>query len=148
MGVSNSPPPEDLHHDTRTHAVCQTHPLVSPTAHAHRKLTFFRWKRRVSHLEVFHREYWFVIQEGERLFGAHSHCDFMKGGTQGFPRREVSEKQKVLFKDVSPSTAFSIRQHINIDLILLYRSRVSNVATGKLIWRLGFSFGQYSIRLG
>ena len=35
----------------------------------------------------------------------------MKGGTQGFPRHEVSDKQKVLFEDVSPSTAFSIRQH-------------------------------------
>ena len=34
----------------------------------------------------------------------------MKGGTQGFPRQEVSDKQKVLFEDVSPSTAFSIRQ--------------------------------------
>ena len=35
----------------------------------------------------------------------------MKGGTQGFPRHEVSDKQEVLFEDVSPSTAFSIRQH-------------------------------------
>ena len=34
----------------------------------------------------------------------------MKGGTQGFPRHEVSDKQEVLFGDVSPSTAFSIRQ--------------------------------------
>ena len=34
----------------------------------------------------------------------------MKGGTQGFPRHEVSDKQEVLFEDVSPSTAFSIRQ--------------------------------------
>ena len=34
----------------------------------------------------------------------------MKGGTQGFPRNEVSDKQEVLFEDVSPSTAFSIRQ--------------------------------------
>ena len=30
----------------------------------------------------------------------------MKGGTQGFPRHEVSDKQEVLFEDVSPSTAF------------------------------------------
>ena len=36
--------------------------------------------------------------------------DIMKGGTQGFPRHEVSDKQEVLFEDVSPSTAFSIRQ--------------------------------------
>ena len=34
----------------------------------------------------------------------------MNGGTQGFPRHEVSDKQEVLFEDVSPSTAFSIRQ--------------------------------------
>ena len=34
----------------------------------------------------------------------------MKGGTQRFPRHEVSDKQEVLFEDVSPSTAFSIRQ--------------------------------------
>ena len=34
----------------------------------------------------------------------------MKGGTQGFPRHKVSDKQEVLFEDVSPSTAFSIRQ--------------------------------------
>ena len=34
----------------------------------------------------------------------------VKGGTQGFPRHEVSDKQEVLFEDVSPSTAFSIRQ--------------------------------------
>ena len=34
----------------------------------------------------------------------------MKGGTQGFPRHEVNDKQEVLFEDVSPSTAFSIRQ--------------------------------------
>ena len=34
----------------------------------------------------------------------------MKGETQGFPRHEVSDKQEVLFEDVSPSTAFSIRQ--------------------------------------
>ena len=34
----------------------------------------------------------------------------MKGRTQGFPRHEVSDKQEVLFEDVSPSTAFSIRQ--------------------------------------
>ena len=34
----------------------------------------------------------------------------MKGGTQGFPRHEVSDKQEVLFEDISPSTAFSIRQ--------------------------------------
>ena len=45
-------------------------------------------------------------QGGERLFRAHSHCDIMKGGTQGFPRHEVSDKQEVLFEDVSPSTAF------------------------------------------
>ena len=50
------------------------------------------------------------FKEGERLFWAHSHCDIMKGGTQGFPRHEVSDKQEVLFEDVSPSTAFSIRQ--------------------------------------
>ena len=50
------------------------------------------------------------FQEGERLFRAHSHFDIMKGGTQGFPRHEVSDKQEVLFEDVSPSTAFSIRQ--------------------------------------
>ena len=31
--------------------------------------------------------------------------DIMKGGTQGFPRHEVSDKQEVLFEDVSPSTA-------------------------------------------
>ena len=30
--------------------------------------------------------------------------------TQGFPRHEVSDKQEVLFEDVSPSTALSIRQ--------------------------------------
>ena len=36
--------------------------------------------------------------------------NIMKGGTQGFPRHEVSDKQEVLFEDVSPSTAFSIRQ--------------------------------------
>ena len=36
----------------------------------------------------------------------------MKGGTQVFPRHEVSDKQEVLFEDVSPSTAFSIRQHV------------------------------------
>ena len=36
--------------------------------------------------------------------------DIVKGGTQGFPRHEVSDKQEVLFEDVSPSTAFSIRQ--------------------------------------
>ena len=46
------------------------------------------------------------FQEGERLFRAHSHFDIMKGGTQGFPRHEVSDKQEVLFEDVSPSTAF------------------------------------------
>ena len=40
-------------------------------------------------------------------------CFIMKGGTQGFPRHEVSDKQEVLFEDVSPSTAFSIRQHTN-----------------------------------
>ena len=34
----------------------------------------------------------------------------MKGGTQGFPRHEVSDKQEVLFEDFSPSTALSIRQ--------------------------------------
>ena len=34
----------------------------------------------------------------------------MKGGTQGFPRHEVSNKQEVLFEDVSPPTALSIRQ--------------------------------------
>ena len=34
----------------------------------------------------------------------------MKGGTQGFPRHEVSDKQEVLFENVSPSMAFSIRQ--------------------------------------
>ena len=39
--------------------------------------------------------------------------DIMKGGTQGFPRHEVSDKQEVLFEDVSPSTAFSIRQQFN-----------------------------------
>ena len=50
------------------------------------------------------------FQEGERLFRAHSHFDIIKGGTQGFPRHEVSDKQEVLFEDVSPSTAFSIRQ--------------------------------------
>ena len=49
-----------------------------------------------------------VLQEGERLFRAHSHFDIVKGGTQGFPRHEVSDKQEVLFEDVSPSTAFSI----------------------------------------
>ena len=53
---------------------------------------------------------WKWFQEGERLFRAHSHFDIMKGGTQGFPRHEVSDKQEVLFEDVSPSTAFSIRQ--------------------------------------
>ena len=37
---------------------------------------------------------------------------YHEGGTQGFPRHEVSDKQEVLFEDVSPSTAFSIRQHI------------------------------------
>ena len=47
----------------------------------------------------------------QELFRAHSHFDIMKGGTQGFPRHEVSDKQEVLFEDVSPSTAFSIRQH-------------------------------------
>ena len=36
--------------------------------------------------------------------------DNMKGEKQGFPRHEVSDKQEVLFEDVSPSTAFSIRQ--------------------------------------
>ena len=46
------------------------------------------------------------LKEGERLFRAHSHFDIMKGGTQGFPRHEVSDKQEVLFEDVSPSTAF------------------------------------------
>ena len=51
-----------------------------------------------------------TFQEGERRFRAHSHFDIMKGGTQGFPRHEVSDKQEVLFEDVSPSTAFSIRQ--------------------------------------
>ena len=51
-----------------------------------------------------------TFQEGERLFRAHSHFDIRKGGTQGFPRHEVSDKQEVLFEDVSPSTAFSIRQ--------------------------------------
>ena len=50
------------------------------------------------------------FQEGERLFRAHSHFDIMKGWTQGFPRHEVSDKQEVLFEDVSPSTAFSIRR--------------------------------------
>ena len=39
-----------------------------------------------------------------------SNCAIMKGGTQRFPRHEVSDKQEVLFEDVSPSTAFSIRQ--------------------------------------
>ena len=39
----------------------------------------------------------------------------MKGGTQGFPRHEVSDKQEVLFEDVSPSTAFSIRQLAAVD---------------------------------
>ena len=37
----------------------------------------------------------------------------MKGGTQGFPRHKVSDKQEVLFEDVSPFTAFSIRQQQN-----------------------------------
>ena len=41
-----------------------------------------------------------LLQEGERLFRAHSHFDIMKGGTQGFPRHEVSDKQEVLFEDV------------------------------------------------
>ena len=38
--------------------------------------------------------------------------NIMKGGTQGFPRHEVSDKQEVLFEDVLPSTAaaLSIRQ--------------------------------------
>ena len=40
----------------------------------------------------------------------------MKGGTQGFPRHEVSDKQEVLFEDVSPSTAFSIRHLHNIKM--------------------------------
>ena len=39
-----------------------------------------------------------------------THAIIMKGGTQGFPRHEVSDKQEVLFEDVSPTTAFSIRQ--------------------------------------
>ena len=39
------------------------------------------------------------FQEGERLFRAHSHCDITKGGTQGFPIHEVSDKQEVLFED-------------------------------------------------
>ena len=34
----------------------------------------------------------------------------MKGGSQGFPRHVVSDKQEVLFEDVSPSTALSIHQ--------------------------------------
>ena len=44
----------------------------------------------------------------------------MKGGTQGFPRHEVSDKQEVLFEDVSPSTALSIRQ---LGLINFWHSR-------------------------
>ena len=48
------------------------------------------------------------------------HFDIMKGGTQGFSRHEVSDKQEVLFEDVSPSTAFSIRQHLHA---LLNRQR-------------------------
>ena len=39
--------------------------------------------------------------------------NIMKGGTQGFPRHEVSDKQEVLFEDVSPSTAFEIRQPVD-----------------------------------
>ena len=35
----------------------------------------------------------------------------MKGGTQGLPGHEVSDKQEVLFEDSSPSTAMSIRQY-------------------------------------
>ena len=50
-----------------------------------------------------------VFQEGERLFRAHSHFDIVKGGTQGFPRHEVSDKQEVLFEDVSPSTCFWLK---------------------------------------
>ena len=35
----------------------------------------------------------------------------MKGGTQGFPRHEVSDKQEVLFEDVSPSSAFCVDEN-------------------------------------
>ena len=56
-----------------------------------------------------------VFQEGERLFRAHSHFDIMKGGTQGFPRHDVSDKQEVLFEDVSPSTAFCWRIENAVD---------------------------------
>ena len=47
----------------------------------------------------------------------------LKGGTQGFPRHEVSDKQEVLFEDVSPSTAFSIHQRI--------RWRIENAVDGE-----------------
>ena len=44
------------------------------------------------------------------VYGFSPFFSIMKGGTQGFPRHEVSDKQEVLFEDVSPSTAFSIRK--------------------------------------
>ena len=75
------------------------------------------------------------FQEGERLFWAHSHCDIMKGGTQGFPRHEVSDKQEVLFEDVSPSTAYSIRQlKASWAWTSLAKEVESNTQTQKLSW--------------
>ena len=52
-----------------------------------------------------------LLELGVRIPPDHV-LSIMKGGTQGFPRHEVSDKQEVLFENVSPSTAFSIRQHI------------------------------------
>ena len=52
----------------------------------------------------------------------------MKGGTQGFPRHEVSDKQEVLFEDVSPSTAFSIRQQMTVT----YANAAHEVVTAAL----------------
>ena len=49
----------------------------------------------------------------------------MKGGTQGFPRHEVSDKQEVLFEDVSPSTALSIRQLDEKKLNSISRERLN-----------------------
>ena len=56
----------------------------------------------------------------------------MKGGTQGFPRHEVSDKQEVLFEEVSPSTAFSIFKNCNTRLTMKRMPFVS-VMTGAVI---------------
>ena len=65
----------------------------------------FCWKRNRCGCDFFCDKLWGFLPGSEE-----SLIDIVKGGTQGFPRHEVSDKQEVLFEDVSPSTAFSIRR--------------------------------------